>query len=167
VGDQRRIKRAIETEVILKAAIQPSEWFVNVQAGLAALTLPPRAITKRIKHLTLPTFTAPIEQLELTASFPGAACVISFGESVIDPALFYAEVEFRRAGQPTLFLRDYLANRHDPRLDVLRFKTTDIPLAQGIAAITAALASLLDHELLPMMEGRVWLTAPFDWGDLK
>lgn len=67
----------------------------------------------------------------------------------------------------TLFLRDYWASGHDPRLDLLRFKITETALDQGVALIVNTLLDSLDQELRPLLDGCTWLTAPFDWGDDK
>lgn len=139
----------------------------QLTSGLATLSLPPSAISSRLKYTNLPTFPDPVEAFELSAEFPGATCVMSFGQSVVDATLFFSEVELHRAGQPTLFLRDYWASRHDPRLALLRFKITETTLDQGIALIVNTLLDTLDQELRPLLDGGAWVTAPFDWGDYK
>lgn len=139
----------------------------ELTSGLRTLALPPTATSTRLKHTSLPTFAAPVETFELSADFPGAVCVMTFGQSVVDATLFFSEVELHRDGQPTLFLRDYWASRHDPRLGLLRFKVTETSLEQGIALIVNTLLDTLDQELKPLLEGKTWMTAPLDWGDHK
>ncbi|RZI84242.1 MAG: hypothetical protein EOP38_09675 [Rubrivivax sp.] len=139
----------------------------SLLSGFAALAVPPNATGTRIKQTSLPTFPHPLETFELRADFPGATVLTTFGQSAVDPTLFFSEMALHNPRQPTLFLRDYLASRHDFRLDSLRFQTTAMSLEQGIDQIAKVWLSLLDLELCPVLEGRAWYTAPFDWGDHK
>lgn len=139
----------------------------QLTSGLRTLALPPSAISSRLKHTSLPTFADPVETFELSAEFPGAVSVMTFGQSVVDATLFFSEVTLHRAGQPTLFLRGHWASRHDPRLGLLRFKVTETSLGQGIALIVNTLLDTLDQELKPLLDGLAWATAPFDWGGHK
>jgi hypothetical protein len=139
----------------------------QIRAGFTSLTLQPDQIATRIKHMNLPTFDRPVEMFEVSANFPGATCLISFGESVVDADIFFTAVEFERFGQPTLFLKDYLASRKDPRQEFLRFRKSEHTLELGILSFVEMLTALLNNELRPLLEGRTWLIAPFDWGDYK
>lgn len=138
-----------------------------LRGKLAALAGPSHTTSTRIKQTALPTFANPVETFELEAGFPGATLLATFGQSIVDSTLFFSELELRHPSKPTLFVRDYLASRQDPKLNALRFHTTEIDLEQGIATIVEAWGGLLDQELRTVLEGRAWVTAPFDWGEEK
>lgn len=139
----------------------------HIREGFKRLKIKPLSIETGIRRYHLPTFPNPSEDLELTVAFPGATCIIDFGQSEIHTDIFYSKVEFNRQGQPTLSLKDYLAERNDQRKVSLRFKDTDFTLEEGITRIVEVLVALFNDELHPLLAGLTWITAPFDWEGYK
>lgn len=129
--------------------------------------LPPDLVVTTVNQFALPTLQNPVEQCQVETKFPGATCLITFGESAVEPGLYYSAVELQRIGEPILFLKDYLASRKDPRLHLFRFRTSEHDIEVGIRRIVETITELFNSELLPLLEGRKWLTAPLDWEDLK
>ena len=139
----------------------------QLRDALLSLKLPPDVVVTTVNQVDLPTFQNPVEQYQVETKFHGATCLITFGESAVEPGLYYSAVELQRVGEPTLFLKDYLASRKDPRMHSLRFRTSEHSIEAGIGRIVQIIAELFNSELLPLLEGRKWLTAPLDWGGLK
>jgi hypothetical protein len=139
----------------------------TMRNGIRFLTVQPESIVSGIKYSKLPPLTETIEKFELEITFPGATCLIYFEQSVVYKDLFFTMTYFDRHKQPTLDLDDFLANRKDQRQSYLSFKTSECTLEQGISRIVDVLVSLFNNELLPLLEGKIWFTAPIDWGDYK
>jgi len=139
----------------------------KIRDGFKSLIVQAESITASIKYSNLPKFDKPVEELELEVIFPGAVCLINFGQSEVEPDLFFSRVKFERLGQPTLFLKHYLSNRKDQRQVFMRFSDTELSLEQGISRIVDVLVAIFNDELRPLLEGLAWFTAPFDWGDYK
>lgn len=139
----------------------------TMRNGIQSLTVQPESIVSCIKYIELPPLTEPIEEFELEITFPGATCLIQFMQSGIYKDLFFTIAYFQRSKHPTLFLDNFLANRKDERQSFLSFKISECTIEQGISRIVNVLVSLFNNELLPLLEGKTWFTAPFDWGDYK
>ena len=139
----------------------------QIKKGFKLLKIKPESIDTSMINFNLPGISGPLEKLELEVKFPGATCVIDFGQSTVHTDLFYSLVEFRRQGQTTLFLKDYLANRNDQRKVSLRFSDKECPHEQGISRIVEVLVALFNDELYPLLAGMTWVTAPFDWEGYK
>jgi hypothetical protein len=139
----------------------------TMRTGIQSMTVQPESIVSGIKHSKLPPLTEPIEKFELEIAFPGATCIIYFMQSGIYKDLFFTIAYFEKSKYPTLFLDNFLASRKDDRQSSLSFKTSECTLEQGISRIVDVLVSLFNNELLPLLEGKTWFTAPFDWGDYK
>ena len=56
----------------------------RVREGFKLLKIEPESIVANIIYVNLPTFTNPSNELELKVKFPGAICLIYFGQSEID-----------------------------------------------------------------------------------
>ena len=93
--------------------------------------------------------------------------MISFEQSSAYKEIFFSLVQFKRLGQRTLLLDNYLAHRKDQRQEFLSFKVTEITIEQGISRIVDVLVAVFNKELRPLLEGLAWFTAPVDWGDYK
>ncbi len=139
----------------------------HIREGFKLLKIKPLSMETGIRRYHLPTFPDPSEDLELTIEFPGATCIIGFGQSEIHKDLFYSKVEFNRQGQQTLSLKDYLAERDDQRKASLRFRDTEYTLEQGISRIVEVLVAIFNNELYHLLAGLTWITAPFDWEGYK
>ena len=139
----------------------------HIREGFKLLNIKPLSIVSGIKYVDLPISSAPLEELELEVEFPGATCLIHFAQSTVDTYLFFSLVEFKRQGQRTLFLDNYLANQKDIRKESLRFSDKEYTLEQGISRIVEVLVEIFNYELNPLLAGLTWITAPFNWGEYK
>ena len=141
----------------------------HIREGFNLLKIKPLSIETGIRRYHLPTFANPSEDFELRVEFPGATCIIGFGQSEVytDYGFFYSSVNFERQGQPPLYLKHYLADRKDQRKESLRFSDTEFTLEEGISRIVEVLVALFNNELNPLLAGLTWITAPFDWEGYK
>ena len=139
----------------------------QVREEFKLLKIQPKSFKASIRHFNLPKIAGPLEKLELEVEFPGATCVIEFGQSTVHTDLFFSLVEFKRQGQRTLFLKDYLADRKDKRKESLHFSDKEYSLEQGIYRIVEVLVTIFNDELHPLLAGLTWITAPFDWEGYK
>jgi hypothetical protein len=139
----------------------------HLQEGFKLLKIKPISIESRIRHFNLQPLPNPCEELELEVEFPGAICIIHFGQSEIHTDLFFSLVRFERQDQRALFLGDYLAERNDKRKASLSFSDTEFTLEEGITRIVEVLVAIFNNELHPLLAGLTWITAEFDWEGYK
>lgn len=134
---------------------------------LQGLAIPISSIHTGIKQIPVGSANTPEEYFEIEAAFPGATCSFSMTRSSVYPDCFSCRVKLDRDKQPTLSLSDYIVFQKLGTTDSLRFWLTDVSLSEGIDRIVNMIVSVFGAKLRAVLEGREWVTAPFDWGGYK
>jgi hypothetical protein len=144
-----------------------SAFLARLADMLKTVLAPSTQESAHIQLTPLPGFDKPVESLMVGVRFAGALCLFNFGQSAVDPDLYFLDVELQRPQQSSLFLKDYVAHHRLHGPEQFRFRLSEHALEAGISKLLDTVRALLNVQLRPVLEGGAWVTAPVDWGDYK